>query len=166
MTMTWTAENPSTIMVSMAYDLYNKTKAGDLPQAGGGAWGIDQTVWSALIALTRTNCTALRIPQIDGSLKGLCIWGSVVAAKFLVHRFAYASVRVVRINSAGDHYFAVIKNQKNVGICDITCNQFGGPDWIAGWVKDVKGPAQKVIIGTENLYKGYQVGAGSSTFVV
>lgn len=164
--MTWIAQNPSTLMVSMAYDLYNTTKAGDLPRMGSGALGIDQQVWSDLIALTRNRCTALNIPQNQGTLKGLCIWGSVIAAKFLTHRFAFGSVRVVRIDAAGDHYFVVYRSQQNVGICDITCNQFGAADWIVGWLKDVKGASQKIKIGNENLYKGYQVGAASSTFVI
>src|SRR5471032_3098135 len=130
--MTWEVENPPSMMVEMAYNLFNTTRASDLP-APSGAWGIDDTVWAALIALTRTNCKALKIPVTSGAqLKGMCIWASVVAAKFYVHKFAYIDSRVIRVKGASDHYFVSVRGRATAGICDITCNQFGGPDVIAG----------------------------------
>jgi hypothetical protein len=52
------------------------------------------------------------------------------------------------------------------GICDITCNQFGGPDFIAGSLADVKGAAKKVMAGGASLYDAYALGAASSRFVI
>lgn len=38
--MSWKVENPSSMMVEMARDLFNTTKASDFPEPVG-AWGID-----------------------------------------------------------------------------------------------------------------------------
>lgn len=164
--MAWQVENPPSMMVEMAYDLYNTTKSSDLPDPVG-AWGIDDSVWAALIELTRTRCRALHIPVTSGDqLKGMCIWASVVAAKFYVHKFAYIDSRVIRVRSTSDHYFVSIRGQGISGICDITCNQFGGPNYIRGALKDTKGPAQKVKIAGSSLYDAYVLGANSSLFVI
>ncbi|WP_341675100.1 hypothetical protein [Niveibacterium sp. SC-1] len=163
--MTWKVKNPSSSMIEMACDLFNRTKASDLP-APSGMWGLDAAVWKALIDLTYTNCKALGIPTTNGGLKGMCIWGSVVTAKFYVHKFAYINSRVIRVEGVGDHYFVSVKGATQAGICDVTCNQFGAPDFIAGSLTDVKGQAQKVQAGGGSLYGAYALGAGSDVFVL
>lgn len=153
-------------MVEMACDLFNKTKSSDLPQPSG-SWGVDATVWAALIALTKANCQALNIPVTNGTeLKGMCIWASVVAAKFYIHRFAYIDSRVIRVRESSDHYFVSVRGRPANGICDITCNQFGGPDFIAGSLGNVKGVAQKVAFSQGTLYDAYALGTTSSVFVL
>ncbi len=164
--MTWQVENPPSLMVELACNLFNTTKSSDLP-APSGAWGINDAVWAALIDLTRTKCKALKIPVTTGeNLKGMCIWASVVAAKFYVHNFAYIDTRVIRVRDVSDHYFVAVKGRRQAGICDITCNQFGGPNFIAGSLADVRGAAQKVKIGGLSLHDAYALGANSNTFVI
>lgn len=164
--MPWTVENPPALMVEQAAALYNAARAPEFP-APAGLWGIDDQVWKALIALMTAKCRTLSIPIAPNGLKGMCIWGSVIAAKFYVLKFAYIDSRVVRVRAtASDHYFVVVKGGTQTGICDITCNQFGAPDFIAGTLKDVKGPAQKVKVGNLSLDDAYALGAQSSTFVV
>jgi hypothetical protein len=164
--MPWIVENPPSLMVEMACELFNSTRASELP-AAVGAWGINDRVWGELIKLTTDKCNALRIPVPGGNhLKGMCIWASVVTAKFYTHRFAYFSSRVVRVHSSGDHYFVRVKTAATSGICDITCNQFGGPNFIVGSLADVKGAAQKVMVGGASLYDAYALGAASGKFVI
>lgn len=162
--MSWKVENPQTLMVEQAYNLFNNTPASELP-IPSGLWGIDDVVWQALLDLTEAKCNKIKVPLIKGSLKGWCIWASVVAAKFYAHKFRYGA-HVVRVCDAGDHYFAVLKSGAKVGICDITCNQFAGPNYIAGWLADIKGTAKRVKVGTNSLYDAYALGARSETFVV
>ena len=164
--MAWKVENPDPLMVERACALYNAAGAADFPMPAG-PWGINDQVWAALIALMQAKCRTLNIPVTSGTgLKGMCIWGSVIAAKFYVLKFAYIDSRVIRVHGASDHYFVSVRGAAQSGICDITCNQFGGPDFIAGSLKDVKGPAQKVKVGNLSLYDAYALGAGSSTFVL
>ena len=164
--MTWKVEKPNSIMVDMACSLFNATRASDLPDSMG-AWGINNNVWQSLIDLTYRNCRALSIPVTPKGLQGMCIWASVVAAKFYVHKFAYINSRVIRVNDGGDHYFVSVRSHAVAGICDITCNQFGGPDFITGSLRDVKGPAQRVKNkGGASLYDAYVLGASTSTFVL
>jgi len=164
--MSWIVENPPPLMVQNAFALYNATGATEFP-APVGPWGINDQVWNALIALMTAKCRTLSIPIAPNSLKGMCIWGSVIAAKFYVLKFAYIDSHVIRVRgTASDHYFVVVKGGAQTGICDITCNQFGAPDFIAGTLKDVKGSAQKVKVGNLSLYDAYALGAQSSTFVV
>lgn len=165
--MAWMVARPDAVMVEMACALYNATSAAELP-APVGPWGIDDRVWKELIDLTKANCETLGIRVPAGNdLKGMCIWASVVAAKFYVHRFAYIDSRVFRVRYKGDHYFVVVRGSRvPTGICDITCNQFGGPNYIAGTLKDVKGPAQKVAAGGSNLYEAYSLAASSEAFVM
>jgi|GEM_PF-5884253 len=163
--MAWKVENPSAGMVEMAYALFNTTKSSDLPTPIG-TWGINDPVWNALIDLTYANCKALGIPTTNGGLKGMCIWASVVAAKFYVHKYAYIDSRVIRVQAGADHYFVSVRGKGQSGICDITCNQFAGPKYIAGALSDVKGPAKKVLTGGQNLYDAYALGAASDVFVI
>ena len=166
--MAWTVENPPTLMCEQASALFNAARAPEFPDPSGASWGINDQVWKALIALMTAKCKDLSIPIApSGGLKGMCIWGSVIAAKFYVLKFAYIDSRVIRVRAtASDHYFVVVKGGAQTGICDITCNQFGAPDFIAGPLKDVKGQAQKVKVGNLSLYDAYALGAQSSTFVV
>lgn len=163
--MTWTVVNPPSIQVEMACNLYNITKPADLP-ATKGQWGIDAHVWKALIDLTYANCKTLGIPTTSSGLKGMCIWASVVAAKFYVHKFAYIDTRVIRVQAKADHYFVSIRRQPENGICDITCNQFGGPDYLTGTLSEVHGMAQQVQISGQTLFDAYQLGSSSDTCVI
>ena len=166
--MAWNVQNPDALQSQMAFELYNKTPANLFP-GPVGQWGIDPTVWTALIALTRQRCTALGIPQITGSLKGLCIWGSVIAAKFYTLKFAHTS-RVIRVKASegGDHYFVVIRNTPKPVIADITCNQFNpAPDYYTGTLSDIKAGSHAVkIAGGGSLYEAYAAGVASGTFVL
>lgn len=165
--MPWIVENPLTMYVEMSYSLFNATKASDLP-APEGHWGINNRVWNNLIDLTRTNCAALNIPMQAQrtDLKGLCIWASVVAAKFYVHKFRFTHSHVVRVKASSDHYFVVAANHVGTVICDITCNQFGGPDFIVGTLRDIASVAKGVKVGGLRLYDAYALGARTKTFVV
>jgi hypothetical protein len=164
--MTWIVENPMSLMVEQACALYNATKPAELPRPAG-PWGIDAQVWSVLVELTQGKCRQLKIPIANGGLKGMCLWGSVVAAKFYVTRLAWIDTHVVRVRGSADHYFAVMRGGGRKGVCDITCNQFGAPDFIAGSLHDVKGVAQKTVIrGGGSLYDAYRAGADASTVVL
>jgi hypothetical protein len=46
-------ENPSDILVGIAYQIYNATKASELPDVSGTSFGIDDNVWTNLIDLER-----------------------------------------------------------------------------------------------------------------
>src|SRR5215467_5735250 len=107
--MSWVVENPPALLVEQAFALYNNVRATELPGAVG-TWGLDSNVWDLLITLTESKCKELKIPLSDRtkSLKGWCIWASVIATKFYVHRFAYIDSHVVRVRSTADHYFVVV----------------------------------------------------------
>lgn len=125
-----------------------------------------------MIKLTRTNCAALKIgvPAKGAPLNGMCIWASVVAAKFYVHKFAYIDSRVVRVHgdSGADHYFVSVRGHATTGICDITCNQFtGGPNFIVGSLADVGGESPNVTTKSGlRIYDAYVMGADSSVLVI
>jgi hypothetical protein len=165
--MTWTVQKPDSLMVEQACALYNATQPRELPKPAG-AWGIDAQVWSTLIELMQGKCRQLGIPvRRDNDLKGMSLWGSVIAARFYVSRFAWIDTHVVRVNASADHYFAVVRGGGRAGICDITCDQFGAPDFVAGSLNDVHGVAQKVMVkGGGSLYDAYQTGVGSSIVVL
>jgi hypothetical protein len=164
--MSWIVENPMSLMVEQACALYNATKPSELPRPSG-PWGIDAQAWSTLIELMQGKCRQLNIPVTNGGLKGMCIWGSVIAAKFYVTRLAWIDTHVVRVRASADHYFAVVRGGGRVGVCDITCNQFGAPDFIAGSLDEVMGVAQKVVIkGGGSLYEAYQAGVGADIVVL
>jgi hypothetical protein len=165
--MTWTVQNPGSLMVEQACALYNATQPRELPRPSGH-WGIDAQVWSTLIELTQGKCRQLGIPvRRDNDLKGMCLWASAIVARFYVSRLARIDTHVVRVNAAADHYFAVVRGGGQAGICDITCNQFGAPDFIAGSLGDVHGVAQKVMVkGGGSLYDAYVTGAGAGIVVL
>ncbi len=164
--MSWTVENPNALMVEQACALYNSTRPGELPQPSG-PWGLDEQVWSTLVELTQGKCRQLGIPVTKDGLKGMCLWASAIAAKFYVTRLAYIDTHVVRVNANADHYFAVVRDGSRIGVCDITCNQFGAPPYIAGPLGDVQGVAQKVMIkGGGSLYEAYEMGVGATVFVL
>ena len=78
-------ENPDDMLVGIAYQIYNTTKASELPDASGASFGIDDNVWTNLINLTRAKCNTINpgmFPSSNGSLGGACIYASVVAVKF------------------------------------------------------------------------------------
>ncbi|WP_209427176.1 hypothetical protein [Pararhodobacter sp. SW119] len=169
------AEKPDTVFTQMALDLYNTTRSSDLPAKGAGPYGIDNAVWGNLITLTRAKCQQLGVNVPPGTaMTGLCIWASVVATKFFVMRNSALTSRTVRVRktAAGkgsDHYFVVAKDGANVVICDVTCNQFGAPDYIVGRLNDIKGTAKRFTAFDGTLYEAYSVGAAGAaagTFVV
>lgn len=165
-------ENPDTVQTQMASDLYNATPSSDLPALGNGAYGIDNQVWTELIDLTRAKCKQLGIPMLGTSMRGFCIWASVVATKFFVHRNALLTSNTVRVRgtgngSIGDHYFVVAKDGHQMVICDITSNQFSAaPDFIVGRLDAIKGTANRFNAFDGKLYDAYKVGAAARVFVV
>ncbi|MGB3242957.1 MAG: hypothetical protein WBB25_00365 [Sulfitobacter sp.] len=165
-------KNPTPLYIGEAYGLFNATNAGSLP-AASGKYGIDDGVWADLITLTKAKCGEKNIPVPSGTtMNGLCIWASVVAAKFLVHRNHRISSHVVRVvhktgTAGADHYFAVAGDPGARIICDITCSQFtGAPDYLVGTLDEVKGAANKIVAFGGTLYQAYQAGAAYKEFVV
>lgn len=169
-------ENPSNILVGIAYQIYNSTKASDLPDVSGTSFGIDDNVWTNLIDLTREKCKTINpsmFPARNDSLGGACIYASVVATKFFAHKNSQFNSHVVRIysDSGKDHYFVVASDgSKDKIICDITTNQFtAAPNYIVGRLSTIKGQAKKYDFstdGSKKLYDAYALGAGASTFVI
>jgi len=159
----------TTAVSQAAMMLYNATGAGDLPAASGAAYGLDAGVHGQLIELTRAKCQQNSIPLPGGAnLQGLCIWASVVAAKFMRHRAMHYTANVVRVKGAGtgDHYFVVASTGVDKVICDITCSQFGGPDFIVGTLAETRAASQTVQAMGQTLRHAYAAGAASTIFVV
>ncbi len=165
-------ENPSQSLIDFAYQLYNATRAGDLPDASGQN-GVDAGVRDALLDLTRARCADLGIPVPQPPMMtGMCIWASVVAAKFLVHKRFLTGAKVVRVVRRGhgggsDHYVAVGGPSDARIICDITCNQFtGAPDLLVGTLPQIKSGSNTVVALSSTLYGVYKAAAAADRFVV
>lgn len=166
--MTLLVENPVPLLVETSYALYNSVKNADLP-AASGHYGIDNQVWTALIALTKAKMAPLGIP-VPSQMNGLCIWASVVACKFFVLRNHIQKSHVYRVrNTAGgaDHYFVIADDGGTKVAADITCGQFkAGPDYLVGRLSDISGAAKKIHAVNAKLSDAYAAGAAAKTYVV
>ena len=163
--MTIQVKNPDTMFVQKAYELYNVLRRGDLP-TGAGKYRIDDTAWSALIDVTRQRLGEVLPGQVPRESKGLCIWASVIAAKYFVLRNHIFDARVVRVQGKGDHYFVVAQFGGPAIICDLTCDQFGGPNYMVGTLAELKPTARQVLALGSNLYDIYKLGTKAQEFVV
>lgn len=160
--MGWKLESAPALITAACKVLYNEVMATDLPETSGAGWGINEDVWGELITLTRGTMKGLGYPlPAEGDWKGLCVYASVIAKKFLVHHHAWQDTTVVRLHGGkSDHYFVVVRNAKQVGICDITCGQFNAAThYLVSWLSDVKGTANKIDAGGNKLYDAYKKAA-------
>lgn len=162
-------QNPSTFFVQRAYELYNSVRNADLPQKAGVKYGIDDSTWTKLIETTKAKL--LDMAKGDKNLvprdeNGLCIYASVVAAKFFVLRNHILDTHVVRVDGKSDHYYAVAAFGGPPIICDLTCRQFGGPKYFVGTLAELKPSAKQVQAMGSNLYEIYKLGTQTRQFVV
>ena len=149
--MAWKVENPSSLFVEQACNLEQHRQCAGIP-GPTGAWGIDDRVSQCVDHPDQGEVhhpwhTIQRGERPEGPVHlGLRDRREVLRSR----KFAYIDSRVIRVQGDGsDHYFVAVKSGTQTGVCDITCNQFGGPDFIAGSLKDVKGPAQREAHGRQ-----------------
>jgi hypothetical protein len=164
--MAWKLGEPAKIFQEFCKILYDSIKDDELPESAGGTWGIDQDVADKLNILAYTKMKELKFPLPPGDypegvwLKGMCIYSSTVAKRFLFHRKSYESARVVKMDAdTSDHYFVVIWQSEGkglTGIVDITCKQFSDQlTFIADGLDQAKGKVSGVKASNLDLSLAY-----------
>lgn len=164
--MGWELQEPSELLKSSCEILYNSIKPADLPTAADGTWGINQDVVDKLNTLAYTKMKEKKFPLPPGKhpegawFKGMCLYSSTVAKKFLYLKKSFESARVVKMNTGGsDHYFVVIWQSKGkgvTGIVDITCKQFNDElTFVADGLDQAKGKVSGVKVDGLDLSEAY-----------